>query len=159
MNVAIMLISFLALVALLDMLLGWIHMHNGLHWIPGSLGEILGYVFWPVAWLIGVPAQDCSLIGNLLGTRMALNEVIAYIALGAHKATLMPQSLPPSPHHGCCPVRFHRKSRLHRNANRRHRRSLVPERRNDLAQLGIRAMLAGTMANLISASIAGMFLG
>ena len=59
-NVAIMLISFLALVALLDMLLGWVHVHAGFHWVPGSLGEILGYIFWPVAWLIGVPEQDSS---------------------------------------------------------------------------------------------------
>ena len=75
MNVAIMLISFLALVALLDMLLTWIH--GGIPWVPGSLGQILGYVFAPVAWLIGVPWHDCMAIGNLLGTRMALNEVIA----------------------------------------------------------------------------------
>src|ERR1700681_3140623 len=83
-NVGIMLISFLALVALLDMLLAWAH--GGVGWTPPSLGEILGYVFAPVAWLIGVPWHDCGLIGNLLGTRMALNEVIAYIALGTHKA-------------------------------------------------------------------------
>ena len=85
-NVAIMLISFLALVALLDSLLTWVH--GGVPWIPGSLGQILGYLFAPVAWLIGVPWHDCMAIGNLLGTRMALNEVIAYIALGAQKATL-----------------------------------------------------------------------
>jgi len=56
------------------------------------LGQILGYLFAPVAWLIGVPWHDCMAIGNLLGTRMALNEVIAYIALGAEKATLAPRS-------------------------------------------------------------------
>src|SRR5665213_2229540 len=87
-----MLISFLALVALLDSLLGWVHMHNGMHWLPGSLGEILGFVGAPVAWLIGVAWHDCAAIGNLLGTRMALNEVVAYIALGAEKATLAPRS-------------------------------------------------------------------
>jgi CNT family concentrative nucleoside transporter len=90
MNVAIMLISFLALVALLDSVLSWAH--GGVPWIPGSLGQILGYLFAPVAWLIGVPWHDCMAIGNLLGTRMALNEVIAYIALGAEKATLAPRS-------------------------------------------------------------------
>ncbi|HSZ17155.1 MAG TPA: nucleoside transporter C-terminal domain-containing protein [Terracidiphilus sp.] len=154
MNVAIMLISFLALVALLDMLLGWVHMHNGLHWIPGSLGEILGFVFAPVAWLIGVPWQDCGVIGNLLGTRMALNEVIAYIALGTHKATLVPRSFTIATFALCGFANLGSIGMQIGGIG-----ALVPERRNDLAKLGVRAMLAGTMANLISASIAGMFLG
>ena len=153
-NVAIMLISFLALVALLDMLLGWIHLHTGFHWIPGSLGEILGYVFWPVAWLIGIPAQDCSLIGNLLGTRMALNEVIAYIALGAQKATILPRSFTIATFALCGFANLGSIGMQIGGIG-----ALVPERRNDLARLGVRAMLAGTMANLISASIAGIFLG
>ena len=153
-NVAIMLISFLALVALLDMILAWIHMHAGFHWIPGSLGEILGYVFWPVAWLIGIPAQDCGLIGNLLGTRMALNEVIAYIALGAHKATLLPRSFTIATFALCGFANLGSIGMQIGGIG-----ALVPERRNDLARLGFRAMIAGTMANLISASIAGIFLG
>ena len=153
-NVAIMLISFLALVALLDMLLGWVHMHAGLHWVPGSLGEILGYVFWPVAWLIGVPAQDCSLIGNLLGTRMALNEVIAYIALGAHKAMITQRSFTIATFALCGFANLGSIGMQIGGIG-----ALVPDRRNDLARLGVRAMLAGTMANLISASIAGIFLG
>lgn len=153
-NVAIMLISFLALVALLDMLLGWVHIHAGFHWVPGSLGEILGYVFWPVAWLIGVPAQDCSLIGNLLGTRMALNEVIAYIALGAHKAMITPRSFTIATFALCGFANLGSIGMQIGGIG-----ALVPERRNDLAKLGVRAMLAGTMANLISASIAGIFLG
>jgi concentrative nucleoside transporter, CNT family len=152
MNVAIMLISFLALVALLDMLLAWIH--GGLPWIPPSLGQILGYVFWPVAWLIGVPARDCSLIGNLLGTRMALNEVIAYIALGAQKALITPRSFTIATFALCGFANLGSIGMQIGGIG-----ALVPERRNDLAKLGVRAMLAGTMANLISASIAGMFLG
>ncbi|HEY3703484.1 MAG TPA: nucleoside transporter C-terminal domain-containing protein [Terracidiphilus sp.] len=151
-NVAIMLVSFLALVALLDMLLAWAH--GGLHFIPPSLGEILGYVFWPVAWLIGVPARDCGLIGNLLGTRMALNEVIAYIGLGAQKAALAPRSFTIATFALCGFANLGSIGMQIGGIG-----ALVPERRNDLAQLGIRAMIAGTMANLISASIAGMFLG
>jgi CNT family concentrative nucleoside transporter len=153
-NVAIMLVSFLALVALLDSLLGWVHMHNGLHWIPGSLGQILGFVFAPVAWLIGVPWQDCGAIGNLLGTRMALNEVIAYIALGAEKATLAPRSFTIATFALCGFANLGSIGMQIGGIG-----ALVPERRNDLAKLGVRAMLAGTMANLISASIAGIFLG
>ena len=152
MNVGIMLISFLALVALLDMLLAWVH--GRVASVPPSLGEMLGYVFWPVAWLIGVPAHDCGLIGNLLGTRMALNEVIAYIALGAHKAALSPRSFTIATFALCGFANLGSIGMQIGGIG-----ALAPERRNDLARLGMRAMLAGTMANLISASIAGMFLG
>jgi CNT family concentrative nucleoside transporter len=152
MNVAIMLVSFLALVALLDMLLTWIH--GGVPWVPGSLGQILGYAFAPVAWLIGVPWHDCMAIGNLLGTRMALNEVIAYISLGAQKATLAPRSFTIATFALCGFANLGSIGMQIGGIG-----ALVPERRNDLAKLGVRAMLAGTMANLISASIAGMFLG
>lgn len=152
MNVAIMLISFLALVALLDSLLGWIH--GGVPWVPGSLGQILGFAFAPVAWLIGVPWHDCLAIGNLLGTRMALNEVIAYISLGAQKATLNPRSFTIATFALCGFANLGSIGMQIGGIG-----ALVPERRNDLAKLGVRAMLAGTMANLISASIAGMFLG
>ena len=151
-NVAIMLVSFLALVALLDSLLTWIH--GGVPWVPGSLGQILGYLFAPVAWLIGVPWHDCMAIGNLLGTRMALNEVIAYISLGAQRATLAPRSFTIATFALCGFANLGSIGMQIGGIG-----ALVPERRNELAKLGVRAMLAGTMANLISASIAGMFLG
>ena len=154
MNVAIMLVSFLALVALLDSMLGWVHMHAAFQWVPASLGEILGFVFAPVAWLIGVPWQDCGVIGNLLGTRMALNEVIAYIALGAHRATLLPRSFTIATFALCGFANLGSIGMQIGGIG-----ALVPERRNELSRLGVRAMLAGTMANLISASIAGIFLG
>jgi len=153
-NVAIMLISFLALVALLDMLLGWAHGLNHMHWFPSSLGQILGFFGAPVAWLIGVPWRDCPAIGNLLGTRMALNEVIAYIGLGAEKATLLPRSFTIATFALCGFANLGSIGMQIGGIG-----ALVPERRNDLARLGVRAMLAGTMANLISASIAGIFLG
>ena len=152
MNVAIMLVSFLALVALLDSLLLWTHGY--LHFIPGSLGQILGFLFAPVAWLIGVPWRDCGAIGNLLGTRMALNEVVAYIALGAQKATLLPRSFTIATFALCGFANLGSIGIQIGGIG-----ALIPERRNELARLGVRAMLAGTMANLISASIAGMFLG
>jgi CNT family concentrative nucleoside transporter len=153
-NVAIMLISFLALVALLDSLLLWTHGLSYMHWVPGSLGQILGFLFAPVAWLIGVPWHDCLAIGNLLGTRMALNEVIAYIALGAQKAVLSPRSFTIATFALCGFANLGSIGMQIGGIG-----ALVPERRNDLARLGVRAMLAGTMANLISASIAGIFLG
>jgi CNT family concentrative nucleoside transporter len=154
MNVAIMLISFLALVALLDSMLLWTHGLAYMHWVPGSLGQILGFFFAPVAWLIGVPWHDCGAIGNLLGTRMALNEVIAYIQLGAQRAVLAPRSFTIATFALCGFANLGSIGMQIGGIG-----ALVPERRNDLAKLGVRAMLAGTMANLISASIAGMFLG
>jgi CNT family concentrative nucleoside transporter len=144
-NVAIMLVSNLLL---------WTHGLNYMHWVPGSLGQILGFFFAPVAWLIGVPWHDCGAIGNLLGTRMALNEVIAYIALGAQKAALAPRSFIIATFALCGFANLGSIGMQIGGIG-----ALVPERRNDLARLGVRAMLAGTMANLISASIAGMFLG
>ena len=154
MNVGIMLISFLALVALLDMMLSWAHGLPHMGWFPGSLGQILGFAFAPVAWLIGVPWHDCMAIGNLLGTRMALNEVVAYIGLGAQKATLMPRSFTIATFALCGFANLGSIGMQIGGIG-----ALVPERRNDLARLGVRAMFAGTMANLISASIAGIFLG
>ena len=151
-NVGIMLVSFLALVALLDMFLTWIH--GGVHWFPSSLGQILGFAGAPVAWLIGVPWHDCPAIGNLLGTRMALNEVVAYIQLGAEKATLAPRSFTIATFALCGFANLGSIGMQIGGIG-----ALVPERRGDLARLGVRAMLAGTMANLISASIAGIFLG
>ncbi len=154
MNVAIMLISFIALVALLDSMLGWTHSLAYMHWVPGSLGQILGFLFAPVAWLIGVPWHDCGAIGNLLGTRMALNELLAYISLGAQKATLSPRSFTIATFALCGFANLGSIGMQIGGIG-----ALVPERRNDLAKLGFRAMFAGTMANLISASIAGIFLG
>jgi len=152
MNIGIMLISFLALVALLDGFLGWIH--GGVLWFPTSLGQILGFVFAPIAWLIGVPWHDCGTIGNLLGTRMALNEFVAYIQLGALRASLSPRAFTIGTFALCGFANLGSIGMQIGGIG-----ALAPERRNDLAKLGIRAMLAGTMANLISASIAGIFLG
>ena len=129
-NVAIMLISFLALVALLDSLLLWTHGLSYMHWVPGSLGQILGFCFAPVAWLIGVPWHDCDVIGNLLGTRMALNEVIAYIALGAQRPTLAAALLH---HRHFRPLRLRQPGSIGMQIGGIG--ALVPERRNDLAKL------------------------
>ncbi|MFZ0339506.1 MAG: nucleoside transporter C-terminal domain-containing protein [Terracidiphilus sp.] len=156
MNVGIMLISFLALVALLDMMLTWTHGLPHMGWMPGSLGQILGFAFAPVAWLIGVPWHDCMAIGNLLGTRMALNEVIAYIQLGQlHAAKLIADRSFTIATFALCGFANLGSIGMQIGGIG----ALVPERRNDLAKLGVRAMFAGTMANLISASIAGIFLG
>jgi concentrative nucleoside transporter, CNT family len=149
-NIAAMLISFLALIALTDGILGGIHNH-GLVWFPSSLERIFGVLFSPVAWLIGIPWHDCSLIGNLLGTRMVLNELVAFSMLGPQRATLDPRSFTIATFALCG---FANLSSIGIQIGGIG--ALAPNRRGDLARLGLRAMLAGTMANLMSASIAGM---
>jgi len=150
-NIAAMLISFLALIALLNGLLGAIHGHVG--WFPSSLESILGTLFAPIAWVIGIPWHDCRAIGNLLGTRMALNELVAFSMLGPQKAALDPRSFTIATFALCG---FANLSSI--GIQLGGIGALAPNKRGELAKLGLRAMLAGTMANLMSASIAGMLL-
>jgi CNT family concentrative nucleoside transporter len=150
-NIAAMLISFLALIALTDGLLGGIH--HWVSWFPESLEKIFGAIFAPVAWVIGVPWNDCKFVGSLLGTRMALNELVAFSMLGAQKAGLDPRSFTIATFALCG---FANLSSIGIQIGGIS--ALAPNKKGELARLGIRAMLAGTMANLMSASIAGMLL-
>jgi concentrative nucleoside transporter, CNT family len=150
-NIGAMLIAFLALVALLDGILKGIHGHVA--WFPASLESILGALLSPVAWIIGIPWRDCPAIGNLLGTRMVLNELVAFSMLGPQKANLDPRSFTIATFALCG---FANLSSIGIQIGGIG--ALAPNRKGDLARLGVRAMLAGTMANLMSASIAGMLL-
>ena len=150
-NIAAMLISFLALVALFDGIMGGIHAH--IAWFPSSLEAILGALFAPIAWVIGVPWHDCRLIGNLLGVRMVLNELVAFSMLGPQKAVLDPRSFTIATFALCGFANFSSIGIQMGGIG-----ALAPNKRGELAKLGLRAMLAGTMANLMSASIAGMLL-
>lgn len=155
-NVAAMLISFLALIALINGILGGSHnflANHGFRFFPTSLEQIFGFVFAPIAWLIGVPWKDCVAIGNLLGTRMALNELVAFTMLGAQKASLDPRSFTIATFALCG---FANISSIGIQIGGLG--ALAPNRRGDLARLGFRAMIAGTMANLLSAAIVGMYL-
>ena len=155
-NVAIMLISFLALVGLVNAcMLGisnslWAHGH--IHF-PHSLGNALGTLASPVAWLIGIPWNECQKIGNLLGTRAVLNEFVAYTQLGLWKDTLTPRTFSIATFALCGFANLGSIGMQIGGIG-----ALVPNRRNDLARLGFRAMLAGTMANLMSASIVSMLI-
>ena len=133
-NVGAMLISFLALVALVNAILGL----AGL-----SLQQILGYAFAPIAWSLGVPWQDAPTIGNLLGTRMVLNEFVAYSQLGPLKDTLDPKSFTIATFALCGFANFSSIGIQIGGIG-----ALAPERRHDLARLGLRAMLAGTLRQL-----------
>jgi CNT family concentrative nucleoside transporter len=143
-NVGAMLISFLALVALVNALLGLVGL---------SLQQIFGWVFAPVAWSMGVPWRDAPTIGNLLGTRMALNEFVAYSQLGPLKDQLDPKSFTIATFALCGFANFSSIGIQIGGIG-----ALAPNRRHDLARLGLRAMFAGTLANFMTATIAGFLL-
>jgi len=150
-NVAIMLISFIALIALLNGVMGGIHNHFS--YFPESIQKVLGFIFAPVAWLIGIPWRDCGAVGNLLGTRMVINELYAYTLLGAQKATLDPRSFTIATFALCGFANFSSIGIQIGGIG-----ALAPNKRDQLAKLGFRAMLAGTMANLMSAAIVGILM-
>ncbi len=149
-NVGAMLIAFLALIALVNAILGLVPLGNGQHL---SLEWIFGRIAAPLAWLMGVPWKDSFSIGNLLGTRLVLNELIAYSQLGPLKEALDPRSFVIATFALCG---FANLSSIAIQIGGIG--SLAPDRKHDLALLGFRAVAAGTLANFISACIAGMLL-
>jgi CNT family concentrative nucleoside transporter len=143
-NVGAMLISFIALIALVNAALGL----AGL-----SLQQLFGWVLAPVAWSLGVPWRDAPTIGNLLGTRMALNEFVAFSQLGPLKDTIDPRSFTIATFALCGFANFGSIGIQIGGIG-----ALAPNRRHDLARLGLKAMLAGTLANFMTATIAGFLL-
>lgn len=161
-NVAIMLISFLALVGLLNGVLTGIHNLIGVHTVsgrqvsfPSTLNAILGFFCAPVAWLIGIPWRDAPTVGNLIGTRAVLNEFIAYTKLGqlANAGQVSTRTLAIATFALCGFANLGSVGMQIGGIG-----ALIPQRRNELARLGMRALLAGTLANLMSASIVSMLL-
>jgi concentrative nucleoside transporter, CNT family len=152
-NVGGMLIAFLALIAMLNGMLLWAHGLPVMNWLPSSLEQIFGAVFAPVAWLLGVPWKDAASVGNLLGTRLVSNEFVAFLALGPMKAGLDPRSFTIATFALCGFANFSSIAIQIGGIG-----ALAPTRKSDLARLGLRAMAAGTLANFMSACIAGMLL-
>jgi len=150
-NVIAMLVAFIALVAMVNGIFGAVHGVVG--WFPVDLQTVLGWIGSPVAWALGVPWKDCPVIGGLLGTRAVLNEFVAFSQLGPLKPALDPRSftiasfaLAGFANIGSVGIQIGGIG------------ALAPERKTDLARLGFRAMLAGTLANFLSAAIAGILL-
>jgi CNT family concentrative nucleoside transporter len=146
-----MLIAFLALIALCNGTLSWVHGH--LVWFPASLQQILAWLFAPIAWLLGVPWQDCTAIGDLLGTRMILNEFVAFVQLGQIRGHLQPRSFVIATFALCGFANFSSIAIQIGGIG-----GLAPSRKSDLARLGVKAMLVGTLANFMTACIAGMLM-
>lgn len=158
-NIGAMLIAFLALIAMADYLLGWAG------WLVGfrspenlptlTLSRILSTLFAPVAWLIGVPWNECWHAGQLLGTKMLINELVAYQELGTmlsaeppllseRSKTIMTYALCGFANFGAIGIQVGGIG------------GLVPERRSEIATLGLRAMLGGTISCLMTACVAGV---
>ena len=150
-NIAGMLIAFLALIAMVNGGFDWIHAHIG--WFPASLQQVLAIVFAPIAWLLGVEWKDCATVGNLLGTRMVLNEFVAFVDLGKVRAALDPRSFVIATFALCG---FANLSSIAIQIGGIG--GLAPSRKSDLAKLGFKAMIVGTLANFMSACIAGILL-
>jgi len=143
-NVGAMLISFVAMIFLVNAILGKVGL---------SMQMVFGWVFSPVAWSLGVPWKDAAVVGNLLGTRMVLNEFVAFAQLGTLKESLDPRSFTIATFALCGFANFASIGMQIGGIG-----ALAPTRRSDLARLGLRAMLAGTLANFVTAIIVGFLL-
>src|SRR5437660_2633310 len=151
-NVIAMLVSFVALIYLVDGGFGWVHGHV-FAWFPEKVETVLGWIFSPIAWAMRVPWHDAGTIGGLLGTRMVLNEFIAYAQLGPLRGQLDPVSFTIATFALCGFANISSVGIQIGGIG-----ALVPERKHDLARLGFRAMIAGTLANFLSATLAGILL-
>ncbi|MFH0881647.1 MAG: NupC/NupG family nucleoside CNT transporter [bacterium] len=150
-NVAAMLIAFIALVAMLNAILGWAGGLFGLHDL--SLKVIFGWVFSPLAFLMGVPFKDIIDVGYLMGVKISINEFVAYVDLVALKSQLTPRSFIIATYALCGFANISSIAIQIGGIS-----ALVPERRKDLARLGARAMIAGALASWQTATIAGILI-
>ncbi len=143
-NVGAMLIAFIALVAMVNHVLGWVGL---------SLQEIFGWVFAPLAWTMGVPWSEARVFGNLLGTKLAVTEFVAYIELmqAQQAGTLSPRSIVIGTYALCGFANFSSIAIQIGGIG-----ALAPERRSDLARLAIRAMFGGAFASWLTACVAGL---
>ena len=164
-NVAAMLLAFIALVAMLNGIIGAVGggiastgNHFGITVFSGlenlTLQGIVGYIFWPLAWAMGVPAAECSQVGQLLGVKTILNEFYAYFQLKAVAEGLSYRSMVISTYALCG---FANLSSI--GIQLGGLGGIAPGRRSDLARVGFRAMIAGTLAAFLTANIAGILVG
>jgi CNT family concentrative nucleoside transporter len=153
-NVGGMLLAFVALIALVNYPLGWVGEVTGLEAIAGqplSLSMILGYFLSPLAWVIGIPWQDAVTVGGLIGEKAVTNEFVAYAHLNEIQHTLTPKALLISTYALCGFANFSSIAIQIGGIG-----GLAPERRSDLARLGLTAVLGGTLATMMTATIAGV---
>lgn len=153
-NVGAMLLAFTALIALINGPIGWLGEISGFaEWLgkPVDLSVLLGYVLAPIAWIIGVPWADATTVGGLIGTKVVLNEFIAYAQLAEAKAGLSETSIIIATYALCGFANFSSIAIQIGGIG-----SLAPERRGDLARFGLKAVLGGSLATFMTATIAGV---
>ncbi len=156
-NVGAMLIAFVALIALINGMLGGI---GGWIGMPDlSLGMIFGWVFRPLAWVLGVPWGEAGVAGQMIGTKLAINEFVGYMEFAPYLTPDAPMQLADKTKAIitfalCGFANFSSIAILIGGLG-----GLAPNRRGDIARLGLKAVIAGSLANFLSATIAGLFIG
>ena len=158
-NIAAMLIAFLALITFLDIILQWVSGYIG---VELSISIIFGYLFFPLAWVMGITTDDCLIAGNLLGEKMVVNEFLAYFTMAgipvqetsANAEAITPRTRVIMTYALCGFSNFGAIGIQLGGIG-----PLAPERKSDLAQLGLRAMLGGMLAACMTACIAGVYFG
>lgn len=159
-NIGAMLLAFIALIALVNWPLTWLGEVTGLQALlgkPTDMATLLGYVLAPVAWLVGVPWQDATVVGGLIGQKIVLNEFVAYLQLAdivngkTAGVALTDQGRLIATYALCGFANFSSIAIQIGGIG-----GLAPERRQDLARFGLRAVLGGTIATLMTATIAGV---
>jgi CNT family concentrative nucleoside transporter len=149
--VGAMLLAFIALIAMLNGIMAWF---TGLFGIEGvTIQLILGYAFQPVAWILGVPWNEANIAGSFIGQKLVLNEFVAFVGFAEVIDTLTPKTQAIITFALCGFANFSSIAICLGGIG-----TLAPSRRKDLARLGVRALFAATLANLMSASLAGFFL-
>jgi CNT family concentrative nucleoside transporter len=153
-NIIAMLIAFIAIIALANYVFGWVQTHVGIAHVI-TLQNIFGYINAPFAWLMGVPAQDCLSVGQILGERIVLNEFVGYLDLTANAKTLAldPRSFTIATYALCGFANFSSIAIQVGGIG-----SLAPERRSEMAKIGFRAMIGGLLAAYMTACLAGFLL-
>jgi CNT family concentrative nucleoside transporter len=153
-NVGAMLLAFIALIAMIDYPLNWLGGLIGFEEWTGrtfSLSTILGYLLSPMAWVIGVPWGDAVTVGGLIGQKIVTNEFVAYAAMNDIQAQLSPKALLVSTYALCGFANFSSIAIQIGGIG-----GIAPDRKSDLARLGLRAVLGGTLATMMTATIAGV---
>ena len=153
-NVAGMLLAFVALITMINFPLAWLGQVTGIEALTGqalSMSFILGYLLSPLAWIIGVPWSEAPIVGGLIGEKIVLNEFVAYLHLGQIKETLSTHSVLISTYALCGFANFSSIAIQLGGIG-----GLAPNRRSDIARLGLRAVLGGTLATMMTATIAGV---
>ncbi len=151
-NVMAMVLAFVAIVALLNFILQWPQMRMGIN-EPISLESIFGWINAPVAWLIGIPWEHCSLVGRMLGERIVLNELFGYLTLTSNKEILDARSFLIASYALCGFANFGSVAVQIGGLS-----ALVPERRSEFAKMGLWSMFAGLLACYLTATLVGLLI-